>query len=373
MDLDAFFVSVECLRNPKLRNRPLIVGGRGDRGVVAACSYETRHFGVHSAMPVRLALQLCPDAIVISGDMEAYSRYSKTVTDIIREKAPVFEKSSIDEFYLDLSGMDKFFGCYKWSVELREYIMKETHLPISMALSINKLISKVATGECKPNGQQQIEKGHEESFLAPLSVRKLPMVGKKTSEFLYEMGITKIKTLREMPLEVLEAAFGKNGRILWNKAHGIDDSPVVPYVERKSISTETTFDTDTIDIRKIKAILISMVEKLAFKLRKEKKLTSCISVKIRYSDFETVSRQISIPHTSSDNILISKALELFDKLYTRRLLIRLVGVQLSHLVHGRYQISLFDDTEEEISLFDAMDRMKTKYGPDILTRASAMH
>jgi DNA polymerase-4 len=373
MDLDAFFVSVECLRNPKLKNRPLIVGGRGDRGVVAACSYETRHFGVHSAMPVKLALQLCPDAIVISGDMEAYSRYSKTVTDIIREKTPVFEKSSIDEFYMDLSGMDKFFGCYKWSVELREHIIRETHLPISMALSINKLISKVATGECKPNGQQQIEKGHEESFLAPLSVRKLPMVGKKTSEFLYEMGITKIKTLREMPLEVLEAAFGKNGRILWNKAHGIDDSPVVPYIERKSISTETTFDTDTIDIRKIKAILTSMVEKLAFKLRKEKKLTSCISVKIRYSDFETVNRQISIPYTSSDNILISTALELFDKLYTRRLLIRLVGVQLSHLVHGHYQISIFDDTEEEISLFDAMDRMKTKYGPDILTRASAMY
>jgi len=372
MDLDAFFVSVECLRDDRLKNKPLIIGGKSDRGVVAACSYETRMFGVHSAMPMRLALQLCPDAIVISGDSEAYSRNSKIVTEIIREKAPLFEKSSIDEFYLDLSGMDKFFGCFKWSTELRQKIMKETRLPISMGLSINKLVSKVATGECKPNGQKHIESGDEKAFLAPLSIRKIPMIGKKTVDFFYEMGITKVKTLREMPVGMLEATFGKNGRIIWNKAHGIDNSPVVPFVERKSISTESTFDTDSIDVKKMKAMLTAMVEKLAFKLRSEKKLCSCIAVKIRYSDFETTSKQLHISYTSSDKVLIDKALGLFEKLYTRRILIQLIGIRLSKLAHGNYQINLFDDTREEINLFEATDKIKNKYGAGSLMRASTL-
>lgn len=372
MDLDAFFVSVECLRDSRLKNKPLVIGGKSDRGVVAACSYETRKFGVHSAMPMKLALQLCPDAIVISGDAEAYSRHSKIVTEIIREEAPLFEKSSIDEFYLDLSGMDRFFGCYKWSTELRQKIIKETLLPISMGLSINKLVSKVATGESKPNGQKQIACGDEEAFLSPLSIRKIPMIGKKTADFFYEMGITKVKTLREMPVGMLEATFGKNGRIIWNKAHGIDNSPVIPYVERKSISSECTFETDSIDVKKMKSILTAMIEKLAFKLRSEKKLCACIAVKIRYSDFETTSKQLHIPYTSSDKVLIGKALGLFDKLYTRRILIRLIGVRLSKLAYGNYQVSLFDDTQEEINLFEATDRIKTKYGAGALMRASTL-
>ncbi len=372
MDLDAFFVSVEQLRDRRLKEKPLIIGGRSDRGVVAACSYETRKFGVHSGMPMKLAFQLCPDAIVISGDMEAYGRFSKMVTEIIREKAPLFEKASIDEFYLDLTGMDRFFGCYRWATELRQLITRETLLPISMGLSANKLVSKVATGESKPNGQRQVQRGDEEIFLAPLSIRKIPMIGKKTADFLYEMGITRVRTLREMPLEMLETTFGKNGRALWEKAHGVDNSPVVPYMERKSISTETTFETDTIDLAKLKSVVKAMVEKLAFKLRQEHKLTACITVKIRYSDFETVSKQNHIPYSSSDNVLITQAMDLFDRLYTRRLMIRLVGVRLSKLAHGYYQVNLFDDTEEEIRLFSAMDRIKNKYGAGALTRASTL-
>jgi DNA polymerase-4 len=372
MDLDAFFVSVECLRDNRLKNKPLIIGGKSDRGVVAACSYETRRFGVHSAMPMKLALQLCPDAIVISGDAEAYGRFSGMVTEIIRERAPLFEKSSIDEFYLDLTGMDRFFGCYKWSTELRSRIMKETHLPISMGLSINKLVSKVATGECKPNGQKQVTRGLEKDFLAPLSIRKIPMIGKKTADFFYEMGITRVKTLREMPVQMLEATFGKNGRIIWNKAHGIDNTPVVPYVERKSISTESTFESDSIDVKRMKSILTAMVEKLAFQLRSEQKLCSCVAVKIRYSDFETTSKQIHVPYTSSDKVLIKHVIDLFDKLYTRRVLVRLIGVRLSKLAHGNYQINLFEDTREEISLFEAMDKMKLKYGAGALMRASTL-
>jgi DNA polymerase-4 len=372
MDLDAFFVSVERLRDRRLKRIPLIIGGRNDRGVVAACSYEARAFGVHAAMPMKLAIQLCPDATVISGDMEAYVRHSKIVTEIIRDRAPLFEKSSIDEFYIDLTGMDRFIGCYKWSGELRKNIIKETGLPISMGLSVNKLVSKVATGECKPNGQAQVPRGEEARFLAPLSVRKIPMIGKKTADFLYEMGIRRVHTLREMPVEILEATFGKNGRILWNKARGIDNTPVIPFTERKSVSTETTFETDTIDVCKLKSVLTGMAEKLAFKLRSEKKLTANISVKIRYSDFETVSRQMQIPYTSSDRVLIEKTLELFDKLYTRRVLVRLVGVRLGKLAHGNYQINLFDDTEKEIHLFEATDWIKKRFGSRALIRASSL-
>ncbi len=373
MDLDAFFVSVECLRDNRLTGKPLIIGGTGDRGVVASCSYEARHFGVHSAMPMGLARQLCPDAVIISGDMDAYSRHSRMITEIIREQAPVFEKSSIDEFYIDVTGMDRFFGCLQWGSELRQKIIRESGLPISMGLSVNKLVSKVATGESKPNGQRQVFHGHEKEFLDPLPIRKIPMIGEKTSRFLMEMGIHKVHTLRRMPMEMLQAAFGKNGALLWKRANGEDNTPVIPYSERKSISTETTFETDTIDIRMIRSVITAMVEKIAFQLRKEQKLTSSIAVKIRYSDFENSSVQKQIPYTSSDKILIKYALELFNKLYTRRLLIRLVGVRLSGLVHGHYQIHLFEDTCEDIRLHEAMDRMKVKYGPEAVVRAVTLN
>lgn len=369
MDLDTFFVSVECLRDGRLKRKPLIIGGTGDRGVVASCSYEARHFGVHSAMPMRLARQLCPDAIVISGDMDAYSKYSRLITEIIADTSPLFEKSSIDEFYIDVTGMDRFFGCFQWGSWLRKKIITESGLPISMGLSINKLVSKVATGESKPNGQRHILEGHEKKFLDPLPIRKIPMVGEKTGQFLMDMGIHTVRTLRLMPIEMLQAAFGKNGTGLWKRANGIDHSPVVPYSERKSISTEMTFESDSIDVKMMKSIMTAMVEKITFQLRKEQKLTSCIAVKIRYSNFENVSIQRKIAYTSSDKTLISQALELFDKLYTKRLLIRLIGVRLSGLVYGNYQINLFEDTIEDIRLHTAMDRMKVKYGAKAVIRA----
>ncbi len=369
MDLDAFFVSVECLRDNRLQGKPLIIGGSSERGVVASCSYEARRFGVHSAMPIRFARQLCPDAIIISGDMDAYSRHSRLVTDIIGQEAPLFEKASIDEFYIDATGMDRFFGCYQWGTGLRQKIIRESGLPISMGLSVNKLVSKVATDESKPNGQRQILYGHEKEFLDPLPVQKLPMIGPKTGQFLIDMGIQTVRTLRCMPKEVMEAAFGKNGVTLWKRANGIDETPVVPYTERKSISTEMTFDADTIDVKMLRSVITAMVEKIAYQLRKEQKLTACIGVKIRYSNFENVSMQHHIPYTSSDKVLISHALELFDKLYAKRLLIRLVGVTLSSLVHGNYQINLFDDTVEDIRLHEALDKMKIKYGPKAVIRA----
>ncbi len=372
LDLDAFFVAVERKKNKKLNGIPLIVGGSSRRGVVAACSYEARRFGVHSAMPMYLALQLCPDAKVISGDMEAYSKSSHEVTSIIEDAAPKFEKSSIDEFYIDASGMDKYFGAFKWAVELQKRITKEAGLPISMAMSVNKLVSKVATGEFKPVATKQIIPGEEQRFLSPLAVDKIPMIGKQTSSFLYDMGVRTVGTLRDMPLKFLTSAFGKNGMSLWNKAHGVDESPVVPHSEQKSISTESTFESDTIDVKRMKSILIAMVEKVAFQLREQKKLASCITVKIRYSNFDTETKQVHIAYTSSDHTILRVVQELFDKLYNRRMLIRLVGVRLSNLVQGNHQINLFDDTAETINLYEAIDRIKHRHGVEKLVRATTI-
>jgi DNA polymerase IV len=372
MDLDAFFVSVECKLHPELLGKPLIVGGSSQRGVVAACSYETRRFGVHSAMPMRLALQLCPDAKVVSGDMEAYSKYSHLVTEVIADSAPAFEKASIDEFYVDASGMDRFFGAFKWAVELQTKIVKESGLPISMAMSVNKTVSKITTGEYKPKAQKQIPPGTERDFLAPLAVDKMPGIGSHTASFLHDMGVHDLATLRSMPVKFLVGAFGKHGISMWNKANGIDPTPVVQYSEQKSISTECTFEEDTIDTKKLKTILTAMVEKIAFKLREQKKLTSCITVKIRYSNFDTETKQVRIPYTSSDQVILRIVTELFEKLYSRRMLLRLVGVRLSDLVYGSHQIDLFQDTEEHINLYDRIDHIKHRFGSDKIMRASTI-
>ncbi|MDW3192048.1 MAG: DNA polymerase IV [Cytophagales bacterium] len=372
MDLDAFFVAVECLRDDRLKGIPLIIGGKDGRGVVTSCSYEARKFGIHSAMPTRLALQLCPDAKVISGDMEAYSYHSRMVTDIIKEDAPVFEKSSIDEFYVDASGMDRYFGTFQWARQLRQRINKETGLTISMGMSTNKLVAKVATGEYKPNGEKQVERGTESEFLSPLPVRKIPSIGPKTTLFLAEMGVTHVHILRKMPLKLLEKAFGKHGKSLWLKAQGIDHTPIQQYEERKSISTECTFSEDSIDIPKMKSMLTAMVERLCHQLREENKLTACVSVKIRYANFDTETKQKHIAYTGSDQVVLQTVQRLYDALYTRRMRLRLVGVRLSDLVHGHHQIDLFADTQESLQLYQALDHIKTLHGPHKIIRASTM-
>jgi DNA polymerase IV len=373
MDLDTFFVSVERLMDSRLQGKPILIGGTSDRGVVASCSYEARAFGIHSAMPMRLARQLCPEAIVIRGNSMSYLKYSDMVTEIVRESVPVFEKTSIDEFYCDLSGMDRFFGCYKFASELRTKVIHETGLPISFGLSENKTVSKVATGEAKPNNQMRIDHGSERSFLAPLTIRKIPMVGEVTYQTLRNLGISYIHTIQEMPVQLLENALGDNGISIWKKANGIDPSPVVPFHERKSISTERTFDKDTIDVAKLRGILVAMAENLAYQLRKGDKLTSCVTMKVRYSDFQTKTLQMRIPYTSADHLLIPKVLELFDKLYNRRVLVRLIGVRYSHLVSGGYQINLFDDTEDRINLYQAMDKMRKRFGERSVIKAAGIH
>ncbi|MBA2499600.1 MAG: DNA polymerase IV [Chitinophagaceae bacterium] len=372
MDMDAFFVSVECLKNPGLKGKPLLVGGKSDRAVVAACSYEARRFGIHSAMPMKLARRLCPEAIIISGDLESYSSYSQTVTEIIAFKVPHFEKASVDEFYIDMTGMDRFFGCSQYAGEIKKLIHHETGLTISYGLSTNKLVSKVATDEAKPNGQLEIPFGNEKRFLAPLPVMKLPMVGYKTGHLLMQMGVRTVQTLSEIPIEMMENLLGKNGIELWRRANGIDESPVIPFHEQKSISGERTFDADTIDIGYMRAQLVRITEKNSSDLRSQNRLTGCITVKLRYSGFDTVTRQIMLPFTALDHLLIKTVLMLFEKLYDRRLLVRLVGVRFSNLVPGNYQISLFDDSDEKIRMYQAIDKLHLRFGKNLIQRASGM-
>lgn len=371
MDLDTFFVSCERLIDSRLNGRPVLVGGTSDRGVVAACSYEARKFGIHSAMPMRMARQLCPEAIVLRGNSGVYTKYSKLVTDIIKEEVPLYEKTSIDEFYLDLSGMDRFFGCKKLASELRAKVIRETGLPISFGLSINKTVSKIATGEAKPNNELNIDSGTEKGFLAPLSVKKIPMIGDKTYRELCNLGVRQIRNLQDMPLEIMERVFGKHGILMWKKAQGIDNSPVIQYHERKSISTERTFDRDTIDVKKLEGIMTAMAENLVFQLRRGNKLTACVTVKIRYSDFQTYTLQKKIPYSAADHKLIPLVLELFQKLYNRRILVRLIGVRFSELVDGAHQISLFEDPNV-LNLYQAMDKIRERFGDRAVMRASGM-
>jgi len=334
MDQDAFFVSVEVRKDPSLLGKPVIIGGSSDRGVVASCSYEARKFGVHAAMSSRMAKMLCPHAIFIRGNMDAYSQASHEITNILRERVPLIEKASIDEHYIDMTGMDRFHGTFKYAQELRQTVIKETGLPISFGLSVNKTVSKIATNEKKPNGEKNVKQHEVQEFLNPLSIKKIPGLGEKTFIKLSDMGIKKIYTLTQIHPDQMNMLLGKNGLALLQKAKGIDYSEVIPYQEQKSIGTQCTFKADTIDIETIGNLITSMVLELAFELRQKKKLAACITVTIRYSNFEDVTRQTTISYTSLDAVLIGKAKELFKQLYQKRMLIRLVGVRLSNLVNG---------------------------------------
>lgn len=372
MDLDSFFVSVERLLDPSLLGKPVIVGGVGGRGVVSSCSYEARKFGVHSAMPGAKARQLCPHGIFISGSHHKYSEYSSIVTQIIEDNAPLYQKASIDEFYVDLTGMDRFFGCLKWSQELRQKVIKETGLPISFGLSTSKMISKVATDFAKPNGEKYVEPGTEQDFLDPLPVSKLPMIGEKSTKILNAMGIKTVYQLRQIPFEKLVADFGKFGVAMWRKARGIDSSELVTEWQEKSISCERTFDKDTNDVKWMSNVIHILTEKLGFELRQLGRLTSTVMVKVRYDNFETTSKQISVEYTCSSKQLIEYAEQLFLQHYDKKRKVRLLGIKFSGLVYGTQQINLFDDTEQELHLYSAIDKVKEKYGINKLIFARGM-
>lgn len=368
-DLDSFFVSVEILKDPALKGKPVIVGGR-ERGVVAACSYEARKFGIHSAMPSTRALQLCPHVIVLHGSRGEYSRYSRMVTEIIAAKAPLFEKASIDEFYLDLTGMDKFFDPLQWTLELRSEIMEKTGLPISFGLSSNKMMAKMATNAAKPNGYLNIPFGKEKDFLAPLPVGAIPGVGEQTEMLLKSMGIFKVKQLSDTGKDVLEEVLGKWGADLWLKSQGIHESAVTSYHEAKSISSENTFDKDTADKTFLLKELVRQTEKVCYELRKDEKVTGCVAIKLRNPDFTTITRQVSIPYTSADDEIIPVVKDLFQKNFKPGNKIRLIGVRLSDLTSEAVQTSLFNDSEKKAGLYKAIDEVKDRFGKALLKRAS---
>ena len=368
-DLDSFFVSVEILNDPSLKGKPVIVGGR-ERGVVAACSYEARKFGIHSAMPMKTAMRLCPQAIVVGGSRGEYSKYSRMVTEIIAAKAPLFEKASIDEFYLDLTGMDKYFQPYQWTIDLRQEIISKTGLPISFAVASNKMIAKIATNEAKPNGYMQVPFGKEKEFLAPMKVNKIPGVGEHLYQALKELNIETIDELSKQSSDWLERLFGKYGAELYNKARGIHHSEVVPYYEAKSISTENTFEENIADREWLLIELVKMTERVAHELRQDNKMAGCIAVKIRYPDFETTSRQTTIPYTFYDDELIPQAKELFNKLHRKAEPVRLLGVRLSELTDEAIQTNLFDNVQKKSELYKAIDDVKNKFGKASITKAT---
>lgn len=368
LDLDSFFVSVEVLNNPALKGKAVIVGGSKDRGVVTTCSYEARKFGVRSAMPMHKAMKLCPHAILVQGTRGEYSRYSRWVTEIIAAKAPLFEKASIDEFYIDLTGMDKFFDPFQWTIDLREEIISKTQLPISFGLATNKMVAKIATDEAKPNGYLFVQPGMEKIFLAPLPVNKFSGVGESTYERLKAMGIFTIQQLSETSVTELEKAIGKYGVDLWKKSQGIHEGIVQPYHEAKSISTENTFEENQTDEAFLLSELVRMTEKVAYELRTDKKLTGCIAVKIRYPNFETTSKQTTIDYTLRDDELIPVAIGLFHQLYRKGQPIRLLGVRLSELTSHVLQGSLFEDNKKD-ELYKAIDAVKNKFGKSALQKA----
>ena len=372
IDLDSFFVSVERKFDPSLIGKAVIIGGSADRGVVSSCSYEARKFGVHSAMPTRQALKLCPQAIVIRGSHGRYGEASREVTEIIHNSVPLYQKTSIDEFYVDYTGMDRFHNCYQHATELRQKIMKDTGLPITFGMASCKTVAKMATNQAKPNGQLLVPHGMEKEFLSPLNISKIPGLGESTSKKLYTYGIEKISDLQKADLRFLQTVFGKAGRYLWDKAHGLDEGEIVPTSERKSISTEHTFDTNIADKNSIETILVSMTEELASKLRKENKVASCLAIKVRYANFETHTQQEKIALTAAEHILIPGIKNLLKKAWNQHRPIRLIGVRLSNLCNGSYQINLFEDNEERIKLYQAMDEINFKYGEKTICRAAGM-
>lgn len=368
-DLDSFFVSVEVLLNPALKGKPVIVGGSAERGVVSTCSYEARKFGVKSAMPMKTALQRCPQAIVVQGAYANYAHYSAMVTDIIANRAPLFEKASIDEFYIDLTGMDKYDDPFEWTIRLRNEIIQTTGLPISFGLAGNKMVAKIATDMAKPNGYIQVPPGKEKEFLAPLPVSRISGVGEHTLQILEAMGVNTIQQLSQKPRSFLIHRLGKMGESLYEKAQGIHTSPVQPFHEAKSVSSEHTFEENITDTEALITELVRLTEKVAYSLRQDGQLAGCIAVKIRYPDFETRSRQTTITPSCRDDEFIPAAIQLLQDLYATGTPVRLLGVKLSEFTREPIQPSLFEDAAKKQHLYQAIDDVKNKFGKTALQKA----
>jgi DNA polymerase-4 len=367
IDLDAFFVSVEQASNPELMGKPVVVGGKpGSRGVVATASYEARAFGLYSAMPLSTAVRLCPQAIFIEGNYHHYAEVSKKFMAILADFSPFLEPMGLDEAYMDVTGFESLHGSiYQMALKIKQRVKDELGIVASIGIASCKVVAKVASDESKPDGLIEVPPGGEAIFLAPLAVRKLPGVGKKTEQVLTGLGIRTIGQLTRMPLPALKSRFGVFGDVLYRHANGLDNSPVTSPGEVKSISRETTFEEDSHDITFLSATLRYQAEKVGADLRDLGKQAKCVSIKVRYADFNTITRQFTLPQpTNIDQTIFQTGSELLQKAVTdNRLAIRLIGIGVSNLNEPGMQLSLMNGTEQRLEKLNrAVDRIRDKYG-----------
>jgi DNA polymerase-4 len=366
LDLDAFFVSVERILDPSLNGKPVIVGGdpKYGRGVVAACSYEARAFGLHSAMPIRQAYRLCPHGIYVHGHGEEYTRFSKAVKNILEQYAPLIEQASIDEFYLDMTGTQRVYGSmFAFASHIQKEIWDKLSLPCSIGIGSNKTVAKIGSDCMKPMGITYILPGMEKEFLAPMPVESIPGVGKVTLRELQSRGFYKIGDVAKMPLDYFAAAFGKYGIDLWRKANGEGTEYLTIERGRKSISRETTFGEDVMDREYIKQVLFQLTGKVCHSLRKRNWQASTVNIKLRYSDFQTITRAKTIKPTNDDKVVFETAWNLMSKAHTRRIAVRLIGVGVTNFSPLGEQEYLFDEYEiKRKKMLRAVTRIRTKYG-----------
>ena len=370
LDLDTFFVSVERILDPSLIGKPVIVGANPEygRGVVAACSYEAREYGLHSAMPIKQAYQLCPHGVYISGSHGEYSQYSKGVKGILEKYAPLIEQASVDEFYMDFTGTTHLYGSmYMLGVKLQKEILEKLQLPCSIGIGGNKTVAKICSDYAKPRGVTYIVPGMEKDFLSPLPIETIPGVGKKTLPELHMKGIYKIGDVSKLSEDYLIAAFGKHGSSLWKKANGGGSEYLNPPTARKSVSKERTYGKDENNIKEIERTLFKLTGQVCQILRDKNWQAATISIKLRYSDFETITRAKTIKPTDDDKTIFDTAVKLFRNNYKRRVSVRLIGIHLTNFNEFCEQEFLFEDEEiKRKKMFRAITKMRDKYGYAVL-------
>ncbi|MFH0733948.1 MAG: DNA polymerase IV [bacterium] len=367
LDLDAFFVSVERIIDPSLEGKPVIVGADPNgRGVISACSYEAREYGLHSAMPIRQAFKLCPNGIYLHGHYKEYVRYSEAVENLLKKYAPVIEQASVDEFYIDFTGCTKIYGnLFMFASQIQKEVWDTLSLPCSIGIGTNKTIAKIASDCLKPKGITYVLPNMEKEFLHPMPLETIPGVGKVTLQQFHNKGFYTIGDITKLPSDYFAVTFGKAGIDIWNKANGHGTEFLTTSHARKSISKEHTYETDIIDTVKLEKTLFELSEKVCQYLRDEDWEASTIGLKLRYSDFVTITRAKTIKPTDSDNIIYNTVLKLFRNAYTRRVGIRLIGIHLTNFSEYADQELLFEDKEiTRKKLYRAVSKIRDKFGFD---------
>ena len=367
IDLDAFFVSVERALNPKLKGKPVIVGGDPERrGVVASASYEARPFGIHAGMPLSRARRLCPQAILIRTNFSRYKDASSKFMKILGDFSPYIEPLGLDEAYLDVTGYEEPYGSPRQLARaIKEKIYEELELTASVGIGTSKVVAKIASDFYKPDGLLEIAPGEEQPFLNPLPVAKLPGVGNKTEQSLREMGITTIEDLASLPLDMVKRRFGATGAVIHSYARGIDAREIEAPGEAKSISQQLTFARDTLDRNFLEANLHNLCQEVCQELRSQDKRAKCVAIRLRYADFNTITRQVILKEASDvTRVVFATAQQLLSKaLAKQEKPIRLIGIRISSLVGEEKQLPMFDSgTEKPEHLDKAIDRIRRKYG-----------